>query len=636
MPNDHGLSPSTAEQRARDADTTLDFLASGGRPPLPSSSLTLAAFATQGYVTNGVELVYVDQPAVAVTFPAVDGIHWLALDHSTFEAVTGWTRPTFGAHYIIQQNAANPGSPAGALLCAEVLIAGSIITSVDYLAASTATLLVNVQNFGADPTGATDSTVAFQAAADALSRLAAFQPGGVTTSNISTQFEYVIPPGRYTLNTVVTFDGTQLTIRGNGAIIEQTVVGNNIFEVQNAFMVNIDEVRFASGNTQLFIWNNNLDSAMWNIEGCVFQDAGDWAIDTQPVSGTNPLSTLCVIRDSRFIANARVLRAWNDHCQVKDCWVFLRAGQTLSNTAAFENRGFLHLNNMFGVPPDKAVGPLTNVRWVDNYNTLIVDRSRFGGEFGGITPVWNFSHYEIPEPANFLGPRVIIENSDVFDNTPGQGIITIKQDVDTHPGVPAHVRMKGNFGPTDQPWIANPDALDLTAYLAGILDTETKFEYDIDINMDRAVGTIPQDLRKFLVYERSIWLPNFTFTTPGDLNAPLVTQIGHYTKYANVVHLRGTLTTSTFTHTTASGGLFITNLPFVVKADATIISLGSLSWGGITKAGFTDIAVQSLNNTSTLRVIASGSGVAPTPVDAADMPTGGTVFLEFALTMQIY
>jgi hypothetical protein len=132
-------------------------------------------------------------------------------------------------------------------------------------------------------------------------------------------------------------------------------------------------------------------------------------------------------------------------------------------------------------------------------------------------------------------------------------------------------------------------------------------------------------------YEEGDWTPVLTFTTPGDVAVTYATQLGEYTKVGREVTLRGSVTTSTFTHTTASGNLTITGLPFAVGG--SIFPRGALLWGGITKAGYTNIVAT--GTSSSVMFSASGSGVANSGVVVADTPTGGTVRLEFTLHYRV-
>lgn len=130
-------------------------------------------------------------------------------------------------------------------------------------------------------------------------------------------------------------------------------------------------------------------------------------------------------------------------------------------------------------------------------------------------------------------------------------------------------------------------------------------------------------------YQQGSWTPVFTFATPGDLNIAFDVQDGRYHRIGNMAHVAFRIRTSTFTHTTAAGNLQISQsggggIPF---ANGGIFAMGPLRWTGITKAGYTDIAVRSAPGEAIYQLNASGSGVGAALVAAADVPSGGTVEL---------
>jgi hypothetical protein len=131
-------------------------------------------------------------------------------------------------------------------------------------------------------------------------------------------------------------------------------------------------------------------------------------------------------------------------------------------------------------------------------------------------------------------------------------------------------------------------------------------------------------------YEEGAWTPVLTFATPGNVAVTYAAQLGSYTKIGRLVILDFFVTTSAFTHTTASGELTITGVPFTA---ATQIFGGFLAWSGITKAGYTQITAQ----VQDVRILfnASGSGVSESSVAAADMPSGGTVRLRGSLIYRV-
>lgn len=124
------------------------------------------------------------------------------------------------------------------------------------------------------------------------------------------------------------------------------------------------------------------------------------------------------------------------------------------------------------------------------------------------------------------------------------------------------------------------------------------------------------------------WTPVLTFATPGNLAVAYSTQFGRYYQLSsNLVLVQFNITTSAFTFTTATGNLQITGLPFTDANLAALRMSGSCSWGGITKAGYTQMSLGMPNNNSLFQLSASGSGQAIAAVTAADTPTGGTIAL---------
>ncbi len=134
-------------------------------------------------------------------------------------------------------------------------------------------------------------------------------------------------------------------------------------------------------------------------------------------------------------------------------------------------------------------------------------------------------------------------------------------------------------------------------------------------------------------YEEGTWTPVLTFATPGDLAVTYTTQAGTYTKKGREVTMHFNIVTASFTHTTASGNVQITGSPFTNSASGS--RLGTLSWGGITKAGYTSVAPRLAASSATIQFPASGSGVAVATATAADMPTGGAVNLQGSLVFEV-
>lgn len=78
-------------------------------------------------------------------------------------------------------------------------------------------------------------------------------------------------------------------------------------------------------------------------------------------------------------------------------------------------------------------------------------------------------------------------------------------------------------------------------------------------------------------YEEGTWTPFIDYAVTGNLNVVYSLQSGAYTKIGRHVSAHFTLTTSTFTHTTASGTMVISGFPFA----STFAAFGTLSFEGM-------------------------------------------------------
>lgn len=67
-------------------------------------------------------------------------------------------------------------------------------------------------------------------------------------------------------------------------------------------------------------------------------------------------------------------------------------------------------------------------------------------------------------------------------------------------------------------------------------------------------------------YEEGSWTPALTFGSPGDQVFAYSVQRGDYIKIGKMVSIQANVSTSTATHTTSAGSLFMTGLPFVNKS----------------------------------------------------------------------
>lgn len=132
-----------------------------------------------------------------------------------------------------------------------------------------------------------------------------------------------------------------------------------------------------------------------------------------------------------------------------------------------------------------------------------------------------------------------------------------------------------------------------------------------------------------IVASAGTWTPVLTFATPGNLAVTYAIQAGSYSKIGRQVTVHFKIATSAFTHTTASGIVNITGLPFAASMpNSSNDAVGSLKFQGITKANYTQFTPQVANGATILTINADGSGQGDNALTAADVPSGGSVILS--------
>lgn len=84
----------------------------------------------------------------------------------------------------------------------------------------------------------------------------------------------------------------------------------------------------------------------------------------------------------------------------------------------------------------------------------------------------------------------------------------------------------------------------------------------ITFNATPGIGSSATVSNDLYDYEEGTWTPTISADTPGDLSVAYTTRLGTYTKIGNLITLTFIIVTSTFTHTTASGALVVSGIPY--------------------------------------------------------------------------
>lgn len=145
----------------------------------------------------------------------------------------------------------------------------------------------------------------------------------------------------------------------------------------------------------------------------------------------------------------------------------------------------------------------------------------------------------------------------------------------------------------------------------------------------------PKTALNALGFARGAWTPTLTFATPGDLSVVYSARTGLYLKQYDLIQVWFRIVTSTFTHTTASGSLTITGLPYIALSSPTMNYRGEMTWQGITKANYTHVVPTIGTGANSITLAASGSAQTLAAIVAADTPTGGTMNLQGHICYQM-
>ena len=354
---------------------------------------------------------------------------------------------------------------------------------------------LDVKAFGAQGDGQSDDTQAIQQAADAAAaKTIAFQPAGGAYLGSSPPVYF--PAGHYKISAEINFGGYTNVISDAQAIVEQTAK-QRIFVFSGGYTNIVRGLRFLRGSNQLYFANANVDTTTICVEQCEFQLSEDYAIYTIGTTDGH-LSANMVIDQCKFIFPRQVLHNACDASTVRDCWVTIGKRNFNTDTGAFVNRsGVLMMENMFGVPVFEDFKEHQRVRWIDNYDQVLINRSRFGGEYAGIPVLHHFGKAGSDYP--WMGQSVIIENSQLSSGPsadPHSAVITLRE------GLPQLIRLVGNRHLIDASYI-RADGLDLKSHLELVPRAASRFQIVLESNMDLpASPMIPEELNEFVQSSR--------------------------------------------------------------------------------------------------------------------------------------
>jgi hypothetical protein len=333
------------------------------------------------------------------------------------------------------------------------------------------------------------------------------------------------PTGIFVINEQVTMNLTVLdgaTFRiwsDSNAIIRQTNSAKDILVWSNAYDVEISGIVFAEGDNHIRAVNaGTTDQSRMRITHCDFRLSSGYSIYIES-TGESVYDTLLTIDgNTRFDTNEQMLYSNAAPAYIRDIWYTGSSdGVTVasaSDLAMITNKGVMHIENFWGSP---VLSSLLNQRWIDNYGSLYIDHSRFGGEgpTSGVPIVWNFAGPQTTAAGGngFVGPTVIsIQNSALASGTDttsfNVGNIVLQDDM------AQVIIMKGNEHYTHAPKIVvgnQPGFVPATYFATFPADYRWKMELEPVVKWQDEINTVVAVPIEILRNRKVVH--NMTFTT---------------------------------------------------------------------------------------------------------------------------
>lgn len=122
-------------------------------------------------------------------------------------------------------------------------------------------------------------------------------------------------------------------------------------------------------------------------------------------------------------------------------------------------------------------------------------------------------------------------------------------------------------------------------------------------------------------YAVGTWTPTFVVTTPGNLNIVYGTRVGHYVRIGPLVYLAFKLVTTTFTHTTASGNVWISGAPSYYATAGSLASFNS-AYVNYTSAGMTQASFNVIGYGNQISVYTSSAASSTSAIFMTHLPSG--------------
>jgi hypothetical protein len=450
---------------------------------------------------------------------------------------------------------------------------------------------VSVLDFGADPTGATDSTAAIQAALDSIPNYAsAFCPS--KPSGGAGEVEVLFPPGNYVVSAcLVNNQRGWSKMRGLGRVNIYSTSTTYILDMASCYYCDVTNLNLISSTAGIGIYMNRavsnpycdynaFDNVNVTLDTGMTANGGQGTIALYMNRVEQNMFTNCAFNADCTLRNESGLNAsfpvtngtqYDNTITSNTVNTFIQCNWTKNGSAQYgmilqTAAGFQFLNNycndrritVGAIPYFLAIENCTRLTFEANFDDVIRFANVIGYNF--------FNKFELILPsANLDGGGVFtfdtvgsnyLANSDItvycsgvntgkpiFKNTSGAAYMAVLgNNITTYSTSPMYSLING-------------------AFTGNILRTETGLT---SINFGAS------DLNK---YQEGTWTPNIGGT------ATYTNQEGHYTRIGNLVTISGRLKINVI----GTGvGYLVYGLPFTSANNAMQSSISINSWLGLT------------------------------------------------------
>lgn len=473
----------------------------------------------------------------------------------------------------------------------------------------------DVRAYGAGGDGVDNDTDEIQACLNAVIALQSpdmqVAPAtGAAGAYSGTMPDVFFPMGSYKITSELNAPSYCNVRSENNARIIQHTADTDIFYLDEGFRVCFSGLTFVGGRHAIYYRNDNISSGILLAESCEFHAQSDKSIRLGDLLGGGDCSSsIADIVDCQFYRPKGVCWTVCDRTTFKHCWVHVSGSNFDANTAAFVNEsGDLVFDEMFGIPEMNYGGPrVDNARWVDNNGSFYSKNSRFGGEDAGMGIVWHTAApHDVTPFTN--GPAIVIEGGYIAAGPSAdadKGVVHLR----TH--VPQLISIKDTQGLNGVAIIVNSGAIDLDTYFAPYTNSELKFMFDIENNLEWSMDDIPSQLVKYMKSFKGTWTPVVQGSTLAGTYELGASSSCYYKKDGKKVTVWGHIVMAAALTAGGTGDTRIAGLPFPMVASPPEGGASALSVSGITFTGSAAFIARATSvETSTLYVYGlSNTGV---------------------------